>query len=56
MKGFVKAKRSANQKAPWHLKNQVPWCIIYLESESDLTPICPQLSETIKNSILHIEP
>jgi hypothetical protein len=24
------------------LKNQAPHSIIYLESESDMTPICPQ--------------
>ena len=25
-----------------YLKNQLPSCIIYLESESDASPICPQ--------------
>ena len=27
-----------------YLKNQAPLCIIYLESESDVNPICPQLN------------
>lgn len=36
-----------------YLKIQVPSCIIYLGSESDMTPICPQLRKTNKNSILN---
>lgn len=27
----------------WYLISQAPHCIIYLESESDVIPICPQL-------------
>ena len=36
-----------------HLISQVPECIIYLESESDVMPICPQLRKTNKTSILN---
>ena len=36
-----------------YLISQAPSCIIYLESESDMTPIYPQLRKTNKNSILN---
>ena len=45
-KNFEEAKAQfiGQLKEKGCLKNQAPQYIIYLESESDMTPICPQLN------------